>query len=99
MLKIGREDKTCFYVINLKYAIWGSSYFWIYRYSVQHHLFDLSNVWPEHFPQWTVRFLLGDNAKSFSKQPEEVLDEETGATSSSITVSEDECVLSVTLSY
>ena len=41
------------------------------------------------------RSLLGDNAESFSKQPEEVLDVETGATSSSTTVSEDEYVLFV----
>ena len=41
------------------------------------------------------RSLLGDNAESFSKQPEEVLDVETGATSSSTTVSEDMCCLLV----
>ena len=39
-----------------------------------------------------------EKSRSFSKQPEEVLDEETGATSSSTTVSEDERVLSVTYS-
>ena len=39
--------------------------------------------------------LLGDNAECFSKQSEEVLDVETGATSSSTMVSEDEYVLSV----